>query len=83
VNSRQSWVLGAYVAGGFVRDLFLYRPNEDIDIVIERDGIEFSRKYAKKGGAPGFIPTVNCGTAVIIFPDGFKIDVCIRPKGIL
>ena len=31
----------AYVVGGFVRDLFLYRNNEDIDIVIEGDGIEF------------------------------------------
>ena len=25
----------AYVVGGFVRDLFLYRVNEDVDIVIE------------------------------------------------
>ncbi len=64
----------AYVVGGFVRDLFLYRKNEDIDIVIEGDGIAFAKKYAK---------TVNArvhsyekfGTAVIIFPDGFKIDV--------
>ncbi len=64
----------AYVVGGFVRDLFLYRPNEDIDIVIEGNGIAFARKYAKITGA-----RVNAyekfGTAVIIFPDGFKIDV--------
>ena len=64
----------AYVVGGFVRDLFLYRTNEDLDIVIEGDGITFAKKYAQ---------TVNArihaydkfGTAVIIFPDGFKIDV--------
>lgn len=64
----------AYVVGGFVRDLFLYRANEDLDIVIEGNGITFAKKYAK---------TVNArihaydkfGTAVIIFPDGFKIDV--------
>ncbi len=64
----------AYVVGGFVRDLFLYRHNEDIDIVIEGNGIEFARAFAKKQGA-----RVNAydkfGTAVIIFPDGFKIDV--------
>ena len=36
----------AYVVGGFVRDLFLYRVNEDIDIVIEGDGIAFAKKYA-------------------------------------
>ena len=64
----------AYVVGGFVRDLFLYRKNEDIDIVIEGDGIAFAKQYAKLTGA-----RINAyqkfGTAVIIFPDGFKIDV--------
>ncbi|MFZ0242269.1 MAG: CBS domain-containing protein [Desulfobacterales bacterium] len=64
----------AYVVGGFVRDLFLYRTNEDIDIVIEGDGITFARKFARMAGA-----RVNTyakfGTAVVIFPDGFKIDV--------
>ncbi|MFO7839488.1 MAG: CBS domain-containing protein [Desulfosalsimonadaceae bacterium] len=64
----------AYVVGGFVRDLFLYRHNEDIDIVIEGNGIAFAREFAGQKGA-----RVNAyakfGTAVIIFPDGFKIDV--------
>jgi tRNA nucleotidyltransferase (CCA-adding enzyme) len=65
---------GAYVVGGFVRDLFLYRSDEDLDIVIEGDGIAFARKYAKLVGAR--IHThEKFGTAVIIFPDGFKIDV--------
>ena len=43
---------GAYVVGGFVRDLFLYRTNEDVDIVIEGDGIAFAKKYAEMEGAP-------------------------------
>ena len=64
----------AYVVGGFVRDLFLYRNNEDIDIVIEGDGIEFAKKYAKIVGAR-IHSHAKFGTAVIIFPDGFKIDV--------
>ena len=65
---------GAYAVGGFVRDLFLYRSDEDIDIVIEGDGIAFAKKYAKMVGAR--IHThEKFGTAVIIFPDGFKIDV--------
>jgi len=65
---------GAYVVGGFVRDLFLYRSDEDLDIVIEGDGIDFARKYAGLVGAR--IHThEKFGTAVIIFPDGFKIDV--------
>jgi tRNA nucleotidyltransferase (CCA-adding enzyme) len=65
---------GAYVVGGFVRDLFLYRNNEDIDVVIEGDGIEFAKKYAKIVGAR-IHSHAKFGTAVIIFPDGFKIDV--------
>ena len=64
----------AYVAGGFVRDLFLYRANEDIDIVIEGDGIAFAKKYAEKFNAR-IHAHKKFGTAVIIFPDGFKIDV--------
>lgn len=64
----------AYVVGGFVRDLFLYRANEDMDIVIEGDGIAFAKKYAEKFNAR--IHThEKFGTAVIILPDGFKIDV--------
>jgi tRNA nucleotidyltransferase (CCA-adding enzyme) len=42
---------GAYAVGGFVRDLFLYRSDEDLDIVIEGDGIAFAKKYAKMVGA--------------------------------
>jgi tRNA nucleotidyltransferase (CCA-adding enzyme) len=65
---------GAYVVGGFVRDLFLYRGDEDMDIVIEGDGIAFSKKYGRISGAR--IHThEKFGTAVIIFPEGFKIDV--------
>ncbi len=64
----------AYVIGGIVRDLLLYRPNEDVDIVVEGDGIALAKKYAGMAGAR--INTYDkFGTAVVIFPDGFKIDV--------
>lgn len=65
---------GAYVVGGFVRDLFLYRTNEDLDIVIEGDGIHFAKTYARQFGTR-IHSHKAFGTAVIIFPDGFKIDV--------
>ena len=65
---------GVYVVGGFVRDLMLYKENDDIDIVIEGDGIKFAREYAEIENAR--INTYEkFGTAVIILPDGFKIDV--------
>jgi tRNA nucleotidyltransferase (CCA-adding enzyme) len=66
--------IGIFVVGGFVRDLMLNRPIDDIDIVVEGDGIEFAKAYAKKNGC-----RVNTykkfGTAVIIFEDHFKVDV--------
>jgi len=64
----------AYVIGGFVRDLLLRKKILDIDVVIEGDGINFAEKFAAREGAE-----VRChkrfGTATIIFPGGFKIDV--------
>lgn len=66
--------LACYVVGGFVRDLFLYRPNEDVDLVIEGDGIAFAKALASQAGARVHTHT-KFGTAVIIFKDGFKIDV--------
>ncbi|SHI74263.1 tRNA nucleotidyltransferase (CCA-adding enzyme) [Malonomonas rubra DSM 5091] len=63
-----------YLVGGFVRDLLLRQENLDIDVVVEGDGIAFAEAFAK---------TAECrirshqkfGTAVIVLPDGFKIDV--------
>jgi tRNA nucleotidyltransferase (CCA-adding enzyme) len=66
--------VGAYVVGGFVRDLFLYRGDEDIDIVIEGDGVAFAQKYARISGARVHTHD-KFGTAVIICPDDLKIDV--------
>jgi tRNA nucleotidyltransferase (CCA-adding enzyme) len=64
----------AYVVGGFVRDLLLKHENLDIDIVIEGDAIEFTRSFAKQFKARSR-QFQKFKTGVIIFPDGFKIDV--------
>jgi tRNA nucleotidyltransferase (CCA-adding enzyme) len=73
-ETAQELNFNAYVIGGFVRDMFLYRANEDIDVVIEGDGIAFARRFSKAMGAR--IHThAKFGTAVVIFPDGFKIDI--------
>lgn len=63
-----------FAVGGFVRDILLRRQNLDLDLVVEGNGIQlvkrfvlehnFSAKYHRK-----------FGTAQIITPDGFKIDV--------
>lgn len=63
-----------YVVGGFVRDLLLRQDNYDIDIVVEGDGISFAEIIAKE--LPCRVRShQKFGTAMVIFPDGFKIDV--------
>ncbi len=63
-----------YAVGGFVRDILLSRPNLDIDLVVEGDGIKFAGKMAKK--LKGRIRAhKKFRTAVVILPNGQKIDV--------
>ena len=38
----------AFVIGGYVRDCFLGRPNDDIDIVVEGSGIQLAEAVAAK-----------------------------------
>jgi len=64
----------AYAVGGFVRDIFLYQENLDIDVVIEGDGIEFARTLvASLGGRVRAHEAFR--TAVVVLPDGRKIDI--------
>lgn len=39
-----------YVVGGFVRDLMLKTPNQDIDLVVEGDGLGFAAALAQRLG---------------------------------
>jgi len=63
-----------YMVGGVVRDLLLRRPNEDVDLVVEGDGIAFARELAQATGG-------SCHhhepfmTAVVILPEGRRVDV--------
>ena len=42
----------AYVVGGFVRDIFLHRHSQDIDIVVLGNGVDFALAVAKKLAIP-------------------------------
>jgi tRNA nucleotidyltransferase (CCA-adding enzyme) len=63
-----------FVVGGCVRDLLLGIENLDLDLVVEGDGIAFARKLGETLGAP--VKThERFGTAIVLLPDGFKLDV--------
>ncbi len=63
-----------YLVGGLVRDILLKFENLDVDIVVEGDGIQFAQEFAKHYEAR-VRSHKKFGTAVLIFPDGFKVDV--------
>jgi tRNA nucleotidyltransferase (CCA-adding enzyme) len=63
----------AYLVGGFVRDLILRRSNLDLDIVVEGDAIELAKAAAKELSARIALHE-EFKTAVLILPDGTKVD---------
>src|SRR5512134_3269881 len=64
----------AYAVGGFVRDLVMRVENLDVDLVVEGDGIAFAEALCASLGAR-VRPHHKFGTAVVVFRDGFKVDV--------
>ncbi|MDD3717115.1 MAG: CBS domain-containing protein [Actinomycetota bacterium] len=63
-----------FLVGGVVRDLLLGFPNLDLDLVVEGEGIEFARLLARELKAR-VRSHRKFGTAVIILPNGRRIDV--------
>ena len=60
----------AYVIGGFVRDIFLKRPSQDIDIMVVGNGIELARKVAIAIGKEESLTVFgNFGTAMIHYQE--------------
>jgi tRNA nucleotidyltransferase (CCA-adding enzyme) len=66
--------VSVYLVGGMVRDMLLERANEDVDLVVEGDGIAFAEALAEAldGRAHPHLPFL---TAVITLPDGLRVDV--------
>ncbi|SDI26336.1 CBS domain-containing protein [Alteribacillus bidgolensis] len=63
----------AYIIGGIVRDLILGSPSEDIDIVIEGDGISFAEAFANDINGT-VTPHETFGTATVETENGSKLD---------
>ncbi len=64
----------AYLVGGGVRDLLLRRPVEDLDLVVEGDGIALAQEAGRRWGAR-VRPHRPFGTAKIRCADGMRLDV--------
>ena len=62
--------LDCYVVGGYVRDLFLERPSNDIDVVVVGSGIQVANALRKKMGRKANISVFkNFGTAQVKYKD--------------
>ncbi len=66
--------LEVYVVGGFVRDLIMGEPLNDIDIMTVGEGIPFARKLADELGVKNIVPFKKFGTAMIPFKE-IQIEV--------
>ncbi len=64
----------AFLVGGLVRDLLIGVDNLDIDIVVEGLGVQFARELVKKLGGR-YIAHKKFATAIVVLPNGFKIDI--------
>ncbi|UKK50677.1 CCA tRNA nucleotidyltransferase [Prevotella sp. E13-17] len=59
-----------YVVGGYVRDIFLERPSNDIDVVVVGSGIEVAKALKKVLGRRAHLSVFkNFGTAQVKFND--------------
>ena len=57
-----------YVVGGYVRDIFLQRPSNDIDVVVVGSGIEVATELKKRLGRRAHLAVFkNFGTAQVKF----------------
>ena len=59
----------AYVVGGYVRDIILGKPSNDIDIMVEGDGIAFAKMLAGKLDVEVTVDYDKFGTAFIPHPE--------------
>lgn len=69
-QTADSLNLECYAIGGYVRDIFLYRPSNDIDIVTVGSGIQLAKAFAKALGKGAYLSVFkNFGTAQVKYKD--------------
>ena len=67
--------LECYVVGGYVRDIFLERPSNDIDVVVVGSGIELAKEVKRRLGRSAHLSVFkNFGTAQVKVSEQFKVN---------
>lgn len=66
--------LRVHVVGGFVRDMVLGRPNLDVDLVVEGDGVAFGQRAGEELGIRVRVHR-RFGTAVLVFSRDLHVDI--------
>ncbi len=78
MSVAQDLDMNVYLVGGCVRDMLLHRENLDIDLVVEGDGILFSRRLAEKVSGR-LVDYPRFGTATI-FSSDYQVDIATARK---
>jgi len=67
--------LECYVVGGYVRDIFLERPSNDIDVVVVGSGIALAQEVKKRLGRRAHLSVFkNFGTAQVKAPSNLPFE---------
>jgi tRNA nucleotidyltransferase (CCA-adding enzyme) len=64
----------AFLVGGAVRDVLLDRAIEDVDVVVEGNGVELARRLVARFGGR-FHPHEEFLTAAVHLPDDLRLDL--------
>ena len=75
----------AYVVGGFVRDMLLDRPTQDVDIAVDGDSQALGKAIAGATGGRSVILDEDNGVVRVVVsgdPGGAGVDVTPLPNGI-
>lgn len=66
--------LECYIVGGYVRDIFLQRPSNDIDVVVVGSGISMAQALANRLGKGAYVSFFkNFGTAQLKY-HGLEVE---------
>lgn len=82
-DAADSLGVECYVVGGFVRDIFLGRPSNDIDVVVVGSGIAVATELKKRLGRRAHLSVFrNFGTAQVKFFSLSDESVTLSDEGV-